>query len=251
VLQNNWAAFALIGIGVVLVLALLWLEPAAPLAPLKDLEIEDRVVGTGPEAKPGDRVKVHYTGRLRADRSQFDSSIDRGEPYEFTLGQGEVIPGWDEGVVGMKVGGKRILSIPAAKAYGDRGQGKIPPRADLVFEIELLDIPKQLANLEIDDIKIGEGAEAKPGNRVQVHYTGRLLSNGKQFDSSIGKKPFSFTLGKGEVIPGWDEGVVGMKVGGKRVLRIPARLAYGRRGMPPEIPGNADLIFDVELLSVQ
>lgn len=109
---------------------------------------------------------------------------------------------------------------------------------------------KNASGLEIQELKVGEGAEAKAGMTVDVHYTGWLL-DGTKFDSSVDRgKPFSFHLGAGEVIRGWDEGVAGMKVGGKRKLRIPAALGYGARGAGGVIPGNATLVFDVELLGV-
>jgi FKBP-type peptidyl-prolyl cis-trans isomerase len=100
------------------------------------------------------------------------------------------------------------------------------------------------------DIKVGAGEAAVPGKPVHVHYTG-WLTNGKKFDSSVDRgQPFVFTLGAGEVIKGWDEGVKGMKVGGKRQLKIPPSLGYGARGAAGVIPPNATLIFDVELLGV-
>ena len=102
------------------------------------------------------------------------------------------------------------------------------------------------------DIRVGNGEAAKEGSHVRVHYTG-WLTNGKKFDSSVDAgKPFDFTIGNGEVIKGWEEGVAGMKVGGKRQLRIPAALGYGAEGTPGgPIPPNATLIFDVQLLGVQ
>jgi len=104
---------------------------------LKYVELKE---GTGPAAKAGDKVSVHYTGWLKNGK-KFDSSVDRGEPFEFELGAGKVIKGWDEGVQGIKVGGKRKLIIPPALGYGQRGAGRvIPPNSELIFEVDLLGI---------------------------------------------------------------------------------------------------------------
>lgn len=109
---------------------------------------------------------------------------------------------------------------------------------------------KTASGLEYWDLKVGTGAEAHSGQKVHVHYTGWLTS-GKKFDSSVGGRPFEFKIDAGQVIKGWDEGVTGMKVGGKRQLRIPPDLAYGSRGFPGAIPPNATLIFDVQLVDVR
>ena len=107
---------------------------------MAELTIEELQAGTGDEAKPGQQVSVHYTGWL-TDGTKFDSSLDRGSPFGFTLGAGMVIKGWDQGVAGMKVGGKRKLTIPPELGYGARGAaGVIPPNATLVFEVELLGV---------------------------------------------------------------------------------------------------------------
>lgn len=113
---------------------------APPLPPGPDkLEIKDDVVGSGPESKNGDTVKVHYTGTL-LNGKQFDSSRGK-DPFQVKIGEGAVIKGWDQGLPGMKVGGKRTLTIPWALAYGEKGSGdKIPPKAALKFEIELMEI---------------------------------------------------------------------------------------------------------------
>jgi FKBP-type peptidyl-prolyl cis-trans isomerase FkpA len=130
-----------------------------------------------------------------------------------------------------------LISVFAACSGGNMGQSNI-------------------TQLMKQDVKIGTGAEATPGRRVSVHYTGWLYDErkadhrGRQFDSSRGSEPFAFRLGAGEVIPGWDQGVAGMKVGGQRTLTIPPDLGYGAQGAGGVIPPNATLVFDVELLNV-
>ncbi len=122
-------------------------EKTAMKKSITELEKIDRNVGTGKEAMPGISVDVHYTGWLydpskpEGHGTKFDSSVDRGEPFTFFLGGGQVIRGWDEGVVGMKEGGKRTLIIPSSMGYGSRGAGGvIPPYATLVFDVELLHV---------------------------------------------------------------------------------------------------------------
>jgi FKBP-type peptidyl-prolyl cis-trans isomerase FkpA len=108
-----------------------------------------------------------------------------------------------------------------------------------------------VTSLRIADVKVGTGTEATPGRRVKVHYTGTLME-GTKFDSSKDRnEPLDFTLGRQEVIAGWDEGIKGMRVGGVRQLTIPSSMAYGTRGSPPDIPPNAALKFEVELLGVE
>lgn len=109
---------------------------------------------------------------------------------------------------------------------------------------------KTASGLQYWDIRVGTGETAKSGDHVKVHYTG-WLTTGKKFDSSIGGAPFDFTIGAGDVIKGWDEGVAGMKVGGKRQLRIPPDLAYGAQGYSGVIPANATLIFDIQLVATK
>jgi peptidylprolyl isomerase len=223
--------------------------------------------GSGASPQPGDLVTVHYTGTLE-NGTVFDSSYSRDKPIQFAIGTGMVIPGWDEGIALMKEGGKAKLVIPPDLAYGAAGAGGvIPPNATLNFDVFLVSVragapstpsaveESQLtttaSGLKYADLEEGTGAEAKSGQTVSVHYTGWLTDN-TSFDSSLNRgEPFSFQLGGGQVIPGWDEGVVGMKVGGRRQLVIPAELGYGAAGAGGVIPPNATLVFEVELLDVQ
>jgi FKBP-type peptidyl-prolyl cis-trans isomerase FkpA len=145
--------------------------PAPPDPGPAALEIVDDVVGSGKDAKSGDTVRVHYTGTLM-NGTVFDSSRDHGTPFDFTLGAGSVIKGWDQGVVGMKVGGKRRLVIPQALGYGEAGSPpKIPSKAGLKFDIELLEVnpttpspAKPSANPEMgfDPSAVQEGMEQEP-----------------------------------------------------------------------------------------
>jgi len=206
------------------------------------LEKKDVVVGRGPAAKFADVVTVDYTGKLLSGK-QFDSSAGRA-PFTFVLGAGMVIKGWEQGVAGMKVGGKRKLKIPAGLAYGSRQMGPdIPPNSTLLFDVEL----KKIQRVGLKVLKKGSGAAAKGGDEVAIEYVGTLKSNGTQFDASNGK-PIRFQLGGG-VIPGFTAGVLGMKLGEKRRITIPSELGYGERAVGP-IPANSDLVFQIELVGL-
>ncbi|MFZ0956969.1 MAG: FKBP-type peptidyl-prolyl cis-trans isomerase [Candidatus Sulfotelmatobacter sp.] len=148
--------------------------------------------------------------------------------------------------------GAVILMLTAAFATAQTAAKRPPARPNTNAPTRVTgDGVKTDSGLQYWEIRVGTGEVAKEGNRVRVHYTG-WLTTGKKFDSSVDAgKPFDFTIGNGEVIKGWEEGVAGMRVGGKRQLRIPPELGYGADGYPPTIPPNATLIFDIQLLGVQ
>jgi FKBP-type peptidyl-prolyl cis-trans isomerase len=250
----------------------------------------------GEPAKVGQRVKMNYSGFL-LDGKLFDSNnkeiaqknnkFQEGRPYEafeFTLGKGQVIQGWDEGVALLKTGEKATFLIPSYLAYGKRAVGNdIPANSILRFDVELLEVINETKiineyakknNLKTSSTASGlqyvitqknpTGTQAASGKKVKVHYTGQLL-NGKIFDTSveeIAKKnnkfqegrayqPINFTLGQKQVIQGWDEGIALLKVGEKATFLIPSELAYGKRGAGEDIPANSILRFDVELVAVE
>ncbi|HAP01209.1 MAG TPA: peptidylprolyl isomerase [Bacteroidetes bacterium] len=230
--------------------------------------------GTGPMPMVGRKVKVNYTGKL-LNGNIFDSSLNPGRtPFEFPLGQNKVIHGWDEGVALLPVGTKATLLIPSALGYGDHGMGaSIPANAVLIFDIEVLGVDDKPQVSNEDEIKNyikannlnaqrtasglyyivdqqGSGAKPQAGKVVTVNYTGKLL-DGTIFDSSLnpGREPFTFTLGVGQVISGWDEGIALFNVGGKGTLIIPSNLGYGEQGAGGSIPPNAVLIFEIEVVA--
>ena len=233
------------------------------------LKYEITEKGNGEQPKTGDKVTVHYTGFLMdSAKTKFDSSIDRGQPFAFNLGKGQVIKGWDEGIALLSVGDKATLTIPSDLAYGERGAGDvIPPNANLVFEVELIsfETPKPIVPFDVAGkdtimtesglkyimVQEGEGINPYASQFVSVDYTG-YLEDGAIFDSSIDRgDPITFPVGVGKVIAGWDEGIMLLNTGAKARLIISSDLAYGDRGAGGIIPPNATLIFDVELLEIK
>jgi FKBP-type peptidyl-prolyl cis-trans isomerase len=210
------------------------------------LQIKDVKVGRGEPVRVGDYITVDYTGKL-TNGVQFDTSKGTGrEPFKLVLGAGQVIKGWDQGIQGMKVGGKRLLTIPAELGYGARGAGTdIPPNATLKFEVEL----KAVERVKKVVLRPGKGAGAGPGDTVNLHYKG-TLTNGKQFDSSYGRQPFPVTIGQSQVIPGFTMGLLGIKKGEKRRVTIPPSLGYGAQGAGGVVPPNATLVFELEALEI-
>ena len=182
----------------------------------------------------------------------FADTYASGEPLEFTIGVGQVIAGWDKGILGMKVGEIRKLTIPYVMAYGENSLEGIPPYSDLYFEVELVaaekpleaDVfPKDLNKLKWQD----KGKGLKVFTNLKVHYTGWLVS-GRKFGSSkdLGK-PFEVVLGAGKMIKGWEAGLDGMREGGVRWLRVSPSMGYGASAFTM-IPPNSTLVFRIELV---
>ncbi len=245
--------------------------------------------GSGSNAVAGQTLSVNYTGTL-LNGNKFDSNTDPAfkhtEPFKVEIGKGQVIKGWDEGMLLFNKGTKATLYIPSGLAYGGQDRSpQIPAYSILVFQIEILDIqdapkkvtPADQAKIDEDMLKEyfaknkinatrtasglyysitqkGTGANAAAGKKVTMNYTGKTM-DGKSFDSNQDPKfghvsPFPFTLGAGQVIRGWDEGIQLMNLGTKGVLYIPSGMAYGAQSPTPAIPPNSILIFDVEVVGI-
>ncbi len=229
---------------------------------LKELGIKDTQVGTGVAVENGDFVWVYYKGTL-ANGKQFDSNMPDGMPFEVRTSDGKkmtnVIEGWDKGVIGMKVGGTRELSIPYKMAYGDQGNPTIPGKSDLFFTVKAVYIQKKGEDNVFDaqDITVGSGQEAKVGDTVTFHYKGAYL-NGTVFDDSeqrpSGSKPVTAKIGEtsgaaDRMILALDYGLRGMKVGGVRKITAPPSLIFGHPGNDT-ISGDQPCVFTVKLLKI-
>ena len=237
-----------------------WIERESGLK-YYELKVGEGAQPTGDDAT----VKMEFTAWF-VDGRKLDSSADRGTPI--TTQVNRLLKGWSEGIRDMREGGKRKLIIPADLAFGEAGNPPmIPPKATMIIDLELVEvvdygrIPEVLPGWPVEgegvrkesglvyyDVLEGEGEEAaSASSTVRVHYTG-YLNDGTEFDSSTRRgQPKETHLS--EDLPGWAEGIAGMRVGGKRKLVIPAELAYGEQGSF-RIPGKATLIYDIELVEI-
>jgi peptidylprolyl isomerase len=232
-----------------------------------ELVITDITEGEGEEASEGSTVYVYYVGVLSEDGKRFDGNFG-SDPFAVTLGTGAVIKGWDTGLLGMKVGGRRQLDIPADLAYGSAGSGEaIPPDSAISFIVDVVAIvpPIDAADapeitiegaenvdaLVSDDLVVGEGAEAKAGSNVLVHIIAFNGATGEELASTWGDpSPVALLLEEGGSLPGLVEGIPGMKVGGRRQLTIPFADAFGTEGNSDmKLPASTDLVVVVDLLS--
>ena len=215
--------------------------PVLKTIPLEDgLVAEELKIGDGYEVKPGGAVVAHYHGTLKEGGKVFDSSFNRGEPAMFTLGQ--VIPGWQKGVPGMKIGGIRRLIIPAKLAYADRSPSQdIPANSDLVFIIQLIDA------LQVNDDKVGDGEEVG-SQAVSVTAYSMKDADGKEIGSSTKEKPYIWVPNE---LMGVSAGLEGMKVGGKRTIKVPAKMNQSHPQLAGDRPQNVAVTVVIELLAVR
>lgn len=254
------------------------IEGITPVKTESGLTYYDLKAGSGESAHPESNVSIRYV-LWYPEGTTVDSWKKIGRPVTFGLAKPEIIKGWKEGILGMQEGGIRRLEIPWSLGYGETGKSFIPPRQDLVFEVELVKVfskdeplpndpasqalrankliasPTSLgelsptttqSGLKIWDIRVGEGEQPKLGSYVNIHQT-TWLADGTPVESTHADGlPISFELGKH--IKGWVEGIATMKVGGLRRVEIPSALAYGSSGRIPLIPPNATLLCDIELL---
>lgn len=243
--------------------------------------------GKGDVVKPNSVVTVDYAAFNASDGKEYDSSWQRGKPATFLLNDTNVISGLVQGLVGTSAGDRVLIGIPAKDAYDPTGNGSSVHRGDsVIFVVDVRKVqtplseatgtkqqvpgdvprltydaqghpqkfvatkqtPKSVKKLGVYPLIKGHGPVVKSGQTVTVQYVGQIYPDGKVFDSSWSRSPFTFTVGAGQVIPGWDKGLIGQRVGSRVILVIPSALGYGSTGSGSDIPPNADLIFAIDIL---
>lgn len=234
-----------------------------------ELVITDLVQGTGRAAVEGDTLLVHYVGVRSADGTEFDNSYDRGQPLPVTLGLGGVIPGWEQGLLGATGGGRRQLDIPADLAYGDQPQGDvIQPGDALTFVVDVLvvvppsdldDAPTAAAPtstgataLSTEDLVVGDGEPVVEGSTAFVEIVAYRGDTAEEINTTWGNGgPVSLTVSPEGTLPGLYEGLLGMKVGGRRLMTMPPSEAFGEGGNADiSLPAATDLVLVVDVVAL-
>lgn len=228
----------------------------------------DLAPGSGAPPNDGDIVTVHYAiwlaeGFDAPGPQLLEDSESGGQPMTFVLGNNQILPGWEEGVSTMQVGGQRQLVLPPELGFGADGGGFLPPDTTLIIEVRLLEVeaaPKPVAvseytttetGLQYADIMEGAGDLVAEGDLVTVEFSIWVAESVRYFTSSYQQgTTFDFRVGSGQVFPGWEEGMIGMQVGGFRQLLIPSELALGEEGFGEVIPPNSDLLMEVVLVEL-
>jgi peptidylprolyl isomerase len=255
--------------------------------PSTDLAVKTVTAGSGPVIAKGDYIQVNYLGQIWDTGKVFDNSYDRHTPFTTQIGAGAVIPGWDKGLVGQKTGSRVEMAIPPSQGYGSAGQPQagIKGTDTLVFVIDVVDrftsdssakgrtvpqtdasLPKIGTNTDGKDVSIqvpkgkapaklvskyvieGDGPVVKASNTLLLQYKGVLWDGGKEFDATYTKKALA-NLPLGQLIKGWQQGLVGKKVGSRVMLVVPPALGYGPAGQPPQIPANSTLVFTLDIIA--
>ncbi|MGD9703214.1 MAG: FKBP-type peptidyl-prolyl cis-trans isomerase [Acidimicrobiia bacterium] len=234
-----------------------------------ELVITDLEDGTGAGAADGDTVLVNYVGVRSADGTEFDNSYDSGQMFPVTLGAGGVIPGWEQGLVGVKTGGRRQLDIPADLAYGDEPQGDVIQAGDaLTFVIDVVavvpasdpaDAPTEAVpastgatELSTEDLVVGEGDEVVDGAMVFVEIAAYRGDTAEEINTTWGQGgPVALEASESQTISGLYNGLLGMKVGGRRLMTIPPADAFGDAGNEElGLPAGIDLVLVVDVVAV-
>ena len=232
-----------------------------------ELVITDLTEGTGEGAKDGDTVYVYYVGVLSKDGTRFDGNFGQ-DPFPVTLGLGAVIPGWDQGLIGAKTGGRRQLDIPSDLAYGEQGAGAtIGPNEALSFVVDVVAIvpttdPEQAPQGDVEardaadavateDLVEGSGQEAANGDNVVIHLVAYRADTGARLDSTWeSPQPLNLSLVSGATLEGFVEGIIGMKVGGRREITVPFAKAFGDEGSTElGLPEKTDLVVIIDLFA--
>ncbi|MGD9484361.1 FKBP-type peptidyl-prolyl cis-trans isomerase [Streptomyces sp. TRM70308] len=255
--------------------------------PSTEVAVQVVVAGTGAKVAQGDMLQVGYLGQFWDTAEVFDNSFDRGRPAVFPIGTGQLIPAWDEVMVGQQVGSRVLMSVPPEYGYGEEGDGRGVIEGDdtLVFVMDVHGtfnsgssaqgekVPQEDAGLptvgtntdgkaptiEVPDAEPpkelasayvieGDGPEVKESDAVLVQYKGVLWDNGEEFDSTYARDQITqFRLD--QVVQGWSQGLTGKKAGSRVMIVIPPELGYGEEGSPG-IPGGATLVFSVDILAL-
>lgn len=258
-------------------IALLQVDDKKPITPyetkgIKAKKTKEGIVyyplkkGTGEKAKIGDNAYIHYTGYL-SDSSIFDSSLKNAEPVRVTVGGRHIVKGWSLALQQMNQGSKYRFIIPYHLAYGEKGyKNIIPPKSNLIMDIAMQKIvpeievkkwnAKQRDTLKTESglkyiiFEKGKGSTIKDSCVVELHYSG-YFTNGKLFDSSVKRQtPIKIPIGISAIIEGWDKAIKLMRKGAEYQFFIPSKLAYGKEGIPNQVPPDADLIFDIQIIDV-
>ena len=256
-------------------------------APPGDLQVKVLKQGDGATLQKGDLAVVDYVGAIWASGHVFDSSFKHGGPVGFPIGVGQVIPGWDHSLVGQKVGSRILMVLPPSEGYGSAGASQvgITGTDTLVFAVDILGAhagdesasgkatppgddgvpgvtvtpgkptitipPGSPPNkLIVYPVITGDGPKVRKGDTIVVQYVGVVWNGGKQFDATWDRnEPVALTIGAGQVIKGWDQGLVGQTVGSRVVLVLPPAYAYGSKGNPPQIQPTDTIVFAVDILA--